>query len=65
MRPQDYLHAESVVDSLLQNLEIQFQFEGDKWDRDTMQKHVNTRCALLITKRLLLAEVERLLTSEA
>lgn len=61
---EDFLHAELVVDSLLQNLAIQFQTEGESFDRATMQKHVNKRCALLMTKGLLLDEGERLLNAQ-
>lgn len=59
--PQDFLHAERVVDSLLQNLQIHFQVEGLTFDRETMQRHVNQRAALIVTKGLLLDEGERLL----
>lgn len=58
---RDFLNAEAVVDFLLQQRAIQFQTEGAEFDRATMQKHVNERCALLMTKNLLLNEVERLL----
>lgn len=58
---EDFLRAESVVDHLAANLAIQFQIEVDSWDRDTAQKHVNDRAALIRTKFLLLNEAERLL----
>lgn len=60
-RPEDFLQAELIVDSLLQNLAIQFQTHGDSFDRVTMQQHVNQRAALIITKGLLLDEGERIL----
>lgn len=60
-RPEDYLHAEAVVSSMLQNLAIQFQTDGDTFDQETMQKHVNKRAALIITQGLLLDEGERVL----
>lgn len=59
--PQDFLNAESVVNHVANNLEIQFQTEGDNFDRPTMQAHVNKRAALLLTKKLLLDEGERIL----
>jgi len=58
---QDYLQAELIVDHLLQNLAVQFQIEGDDYDRETMQKHVNKRAALILTRQLLLEEGERVL----
>ena len=62
LRPQDFLLAELVVDQLLQDRAIQFQIDGgDTFDRASMQKHVNERGALLMTKTLLLDEVARLL----
>ncbi len=57
---QDFLNAELVVDHLLQNLAIECQLSMDGWDRETMQKHVNKRGALLVAKSALLDEVERL-----
>lgn len=59
--PQDFLDAEEVVDHLLQARAIQFQIEGDTYDRETMQKHVNERVALIGTKNLLLDEAQRVL----
>ena len=62
LRPQDFLLAELVVDQLLQDRAIQFQIDsGDSFDRASMQRHVNERGALLMTKTLLLDEVARLL----
>ena len=61
-RIADYLHAEAVVDSLIKDLEIQFQLEGLGFDRATMRKHVMKRKVLIITKGLLLDQCERLLT---
>lgn len=58
---QDFLNAEAVVNHLVQNLAIECQLEMDGWDRDTMQKHVNKRAALIVAKSALLDEVERLL----
>lgn len=54
-----YLLAEHIVDSLLQNLAIEFQVTGEQLTRDQMQAHVNKRAALILTKRLLLDEAER------
>lgn len=62
--PQHYLMAESVIDSLLRDMEILFQVEGDSFDRDTMQRHVNERRTLIATKKLLLYQVERLISPE-
>ena len=62
--PQDYLMAELVVDSLLRDREILFQVEGDSFDRETMQKHINERGVLIATKKLLLDQIERLIKSQ-
>lgn len=61
---KDYLNAETVVDHLVQNLAIQFQIEGETFDRDTMQRHVNERSALILTKKLLLDAGVRALKNE-
>ncbi len=61
-QPEHYLFAEQVVDSLLRDMEIQFQTEGDDFPRDMMQKHVNERAALITTKKMLLDQVERLVS---
>ncbi len=58
---QDFLNAQLVVRSLSQNLAIQFQVEGEGWDRETMQRNVHKRAALQVTQSLLLDEGERLL----
>lgn len=59
-----YLMAHDVVDSILQDLAIQFQAEGgERWPREVMQEHINKRGALLLVKGLLLDEGERLLNS--
>lgn len=58
-----FLNAESVVNYLIQNLEIQFQVEGDSFDRDAMNHHVKKRSALIVTRGLLLDEADRILTS--
>lgn len=58
--PQHYLLAHDVVRSLGENLAIQFQIEGEAWDRDTMQKHVNLRAAIAKVQSLLLDEGERI-----
>lgn len=62
--PQHYLMAEAVIDSLLRDSEILFQVEGDSFDRATMQKHINERGAMIVTKKLLLDQVERLIKSQ-
>jgi hypothetical protein len=53
--------AHDIVTSLEKDLAIHFQMEGSTWDRDTMQKHVNDRAALLRVENLLLDAGDRLL----
>lgn len=55
-----YLVAFDIVRSISENLAIQFQIEGEKWDRGTMQKHVNSRGALFHVQNLILDEGERI-----
>jgi len=57
----DFLNAETLVNHLMQNLTIKFQIESDTYDHETMQRHLKERSALIITKELLLDEVERLI----
>lgn len=57
----DYMHAELAVASIEANLAILFQMEGEKFDRETMQRHVNDRAALNRVRELLLTEAERIL----
>lgn len=57
--PEAYLLAHDVVRSIGQNMAIQFQMEGENWDRPTMQKHVNERAALLKAQQLILDAGER------
>lgn len=52
--PDAFLIAHDVVRHIGQNLAIQFQIEGDTWDRETMQKHVNSRAAIIHVQNLLL-----------
>lgn len=60
-QPEHFVFASDVVRQLSLDLEIQFQLEGEKWDRETMQKHVNKRAALITTQNMLLNEGERVL----
>lgn len=60
-RPQDYLMAESICDSLLRNRTIDFQLNADQMDRPKAEKHFKEREALIIVKSLLLDEGQRLL----
>jgi hypothetical protein len=55
-----YLNAETCVAILSHNLAIAFQTDGDKWDRATMQKHVNDRSALIRVQAMLINEAERI-----
>ena len=57
--PEAYIMAHDLVRHIGQNLQIQFQIEGLGWDRETMQKHINTRAALIKVQQLLLDEGER------
>ena len=56
----DYLNAETCVDILSRNLAIAYQTDGEKWDRETMQKHVNDRAALIRVQAMLVDEAERI-----
>lgn len=55
----DYLRTDVILESMSKNLEIQFQVDGEKFDRDTMQKHVNKRMALLLVRTMVVDEMER------
>lgn len=57
--PEAYILAYDLVRHIGQNLAIQFQMEGETWDRETMQKHVNDRCALIRVQQLLLDQGEQ------
>lgn len=57
--PEAYISAYDVVRHLGENYAIQYQTDGDKWDRDTMQMHVNIRSAIIKVQQLLLDAVER------
>ncbi len=59
--PEAYIMAHDIVRGLGENLAIQFQVEGMQWDRDTMQKHMNKRAAIITVQKLLLDEGERIL----
>lgn len=59
--PQAYIMAHDIVRHVAQNLAIQAQLEMDSWDRDTMQKHVNTRSALIKVQGLLMDACEKAL----
>ena len=61
--PQDFLNAELLCDYLLQNRAIQFQATGHEMGRDKADRHFKERQALLIVKKLLLDEGERILKS--
>lgn len=63
--PQHFLLAEACVSHIQQNMEILFQMEGLTWDREKMQRHVNSRCALIHVQKLLLDEGERLLKQQS
>lgn len=55
---QDYIFTHDLVRSIGQNLAIQFQMEGENWDRATMQKHVNDRAALIRVQQMLMDAAE-------
>lgn len=57
--PEAYIMAHDVVRHIGQNYAIQFQTEGLQWDRETMQKHINIRAALIKVQQILLDEGER------
>ena len=59
--PAAYLLAHDIVRFISQNMEIECRLHMDNWDRETMQKHVNSRGALIHVQKLLLDEGERLL----
>jgi hypothetical protein len=58
-KPEAYILAHDIVRHIEQDLAIQFQMDGDKWDRDAMQKHVNERAALIRVSGLILDAGER------
>lgn len=57
--PEAYLMAYDVVRHIGENFAIQFQLEGMQWDRETAQKHMNIRAAIIKVQQLLLDEGER------
>lgn len=59
--PEAYMLASDVVRSIGQNLAIQYQTEGETWDRDAMQKHMKSRAAILHVAGLLLDEAGRVM----
>lgn len=59
-KAQDFLYAEALVNFVLQNLTIECHTNMASWDRETMQANLKKRAALILTKSLLLDEVERL-----
>ena len=59
----DYLNAETCLSILSQNLAVAFQLQGENWDRETMQKHLNERAALIRVQNMLIDEAERIALS--
>lgn len=56
----DFLNAETCVSILSRNMALDAQLHMHEWDRDTMQKHVNKRAALIMVQSLLVDEAERI-----
>jgi hypothetical protein len=63
--PEAYILACDVLQHITQNLAIQFQMEGESWNRETMQKHVDKRSALIVAADMVLAEGERITKQQA
>lgn len=59
----DFLNAEMLLNYLHHQRAIHFQLEGHTFDRETMQKHVNERAALIKVRGILLDEGERILNN--
>lgn len=56
----DFIKASDCARFLAQNLAIDCALNMQTWDRETMQKNVNQRAALLKACELLLNEAERI-----
>lgn len=57
--PEAYILAHDVVRHIGENFAIQFQIEGLNWDRETAQKHINLRAAIIKVQQLIIDEGER------
>lgn len=56
----DYLNAETCVSILSRNMALDAQLHMLEWHRETMQKHVNKRAALIAVQAMLVDEAERI-----
>lgn len=56
----DFLNAETCVSILSHNMALDAQLHMLEWDRETMQKHVNRRAALVMVQSMLVDEAERI-----
>lgn len=60
----EYTLAQDVLRSIEQDLAVHFLIQGEDWKRDTMQKHVNDRSALIRAQSLILDQIERVFSNQ-
>ncbi len=60
----DFLNADAMMAYLGTNLEIHFQLNMEKMNRDEAQECVNNRAALIRVRNILINEAERIANND-